>query len=214
MVSFLNLIDAWVKGITHKKEVIKLVWISFQRRGLCWSFKALDFSPPPESINSNLTQGSGKVWPAMQRAFCKLKLSDLGSYLASVACAGVVRGRRWLVLTSMGCLEIPLKWSHYFIYACFDLAFNSKLENVGQLQQWGFGFWKKIASPVPVPLSSTLWASLPVCLLASFSTETISHLTLVCPGAACLLSNEGNGYQVHYIFPKLLQFPYHYHLYC
>lgn len=68
---FLNLIDAWIKGITHKKEVIKLVWIRFQRRGLCWSFKALDFSPQPESVNSNLTQGSGKVWSAMWRAFCK-----------------------------------------------------------------------------------------------------------------------------------------------
>lgn len=65
MISFLNLIDAWIKGITHKKEVIKLVRIRFQRRGLCWSFKVLDFSPPPESINSNLTQGSGKVWSAM-----------------------------------------------------------------------------------------------------------------------------------------------------
>lgn len=156
MIPFLNLIDAWIKGITHEKEVIKLIWIRFQRRGLCWSFKALDFSPPPESINSNLTQDSGKVQSPISRPFCKLKLSDLRSYLPSVACAGVVHGRRWLVLTSMGCLEILLKHSHYFIYACFDLALNSKLENVGQLHQWGSGFWKKIASPVPVPLQYPL----------------------------------------------------------
>lgn len=52
-----------------------------------------------------------------------------------MACAGVVHRRRWLVLTSMGCLDIPLNPSHYFIYACFDLAFKSELENVGQLHQ-------------------------------------------------------------------------------
>jgi len=47
IISFLNLVDGRMKGIGHKKEVLKLVWIRFQRRGLCWLLKTLDFSLPP-----------------------------------------------------------------------------------------------------------------------------------------------------------------------
>lgn len=104
----------------------------------------------------------------------------------------------------------PAEMEPLFYLCMFLLGLRLWVGECRSVAQWGSGFWKEIASPVPVPLSSTLWASLTVCLLASSSTETVSHLTLLCPGAACLLSNEGN----EYIFLKLLQFPYHHHLYC